>query len=288
MKKTSVLKNPTITPEVSDAIAMADKALAAGPRTSEAIKSNAASIETAREESVAAEEALAQAEAYAVTCDDADLPKANLAVAEAANKFEEKLQAFKRAVRLGSTLKDNSKTIDFNVTQARDALNAATTNLATTARNEIAAELNEVTKSVLKVLRRALALQTVLPNRDLGLAIAEIHIPNPAAWMQPFVMGDLLCLDGNSQRLTEIWRDDPDALKIFEAFKPIVEARQRLGRHIPFRETQPPTGHGYTIGGNPAAYKASRAVATPAKAEPAGQELNMGLAVNNADQAREV
>lgn len=278
MRKTSILKQLAIPQEVADSIAAADEILAAGPRTLIALARNAENILIARAESAEAEEALAQAEAYAVTCIDSDLPAANLAVEAAAKVHDEKMLALKRAERLGVTLKANAKNTDRDVALARDALESVTAKLSIVARDEISAELGEAVKALLKVLHRALALQSVLPNRDLAYAIAGVQIPNPASSVMPFIADGYVTVDGKTSRLD--WSADPEAAKIVETFRPIVEARQRLARHIPFRETQPATGRGYTIGGNPRSGNAPAAASNAGEAKPAGQEMNMGLAAH--------
>jgi hypothetical protein len=278
-KKTSILNSSTIPPEILAAIAAGDAALAAGPRTGEAMKNTAAQIVESRAELLAAQTVLDDADVFATTCNEADLPQANKAVIEAAKCHDEKLLAVNRAERRATLLKEKAKTIDFEVAQASVVFESEVSLVASVARDEIAAELGESLTLFIAALSRAYAVQCVLPNRDLMLMLAEIVIGNPAGWQTPFIQGSAVAIGEKSVNLATIWRDNPDALKIFENYKVISDARQRLGRHTQFRETQPASGRGYTIDGNRGSIKSS--VRAPAAASKS-LESNMGKVLTDA------
>ena len=273
-KNASILDTLTITAQVLGAIAAADAALAAGPKISDAIAKNAAAIETTKAEFEQAANAQAHAEASLCLVDDAAEAKRVDDEAVAAGVLaEEKRRTLDRLQRVGGALKDKATTIDIDVRQAKDFLMAETGVLRDEAVRAIALEIAEATKPLLAVLAKAHALMRTLPHRDLGLALAEVLIPNPLGFQVPFVNGDRLIFDGVTQSLATTWSDDPAACAIHEALKAIPEANQRLGRHVPYQTTLKSTATGYTTHGNGITIKKVEPLHRP---QGKGQELNLG------------
>ncbi|GBL44423.1 hypothetical protein SFMTTN_0219 [Sulfuriferula multivorans] len=271
----SILDTLAIPSQVMDAIVAADAALAAGPKISDAIAKNAKDMETAKAEFEQAADAQAHAEAAMCLIDDvAEAKRMEDAAVAAGVLAEEKHRTLDRLQRVGNALKEKSSTVDLEVRQAREWLISETAALRENAVRAIAQEIADAAQPLLAVLAKAHALMRTLPHRDLGMALAEVRIPNVLDFQTPFVDGDRLIFDGVAKSLATTWRDDPAALAIFEALKPIAEANQRLGKHQPYQTSQKATGSGYITHG---AGISSKKVASIQAHRPqgAGQELNM-------------
>jgi len=271
----SILDTLTIPAQVLEAIAAADAALAAGPKISDAIAKVAEEIENAKAEFEQAADAQAHAEASLCLVDDpAEAKRVDDEAIAAGVLAEEKRRTLDRLQRVGGALKEKATTIDLDVRLAREWLISETGAIRDEAVRAIAEEIAEASKPLLAVLAKAYALMRTLPHRDLGMALAEVRIPNPLDFQTPFVDGDRLIFDGATQLLSTTWRDDPAALAIFEALKAIPEAQQRLGRHVAYQTTLKPTGTGYTTHGSGITKRAEQIQAH--RSQNAGQELNLG------------
>ncbi|HUW37542.1 MAG TPA: hypothetical protein VMV91_09425 [Rhodocyclaceae bacterium] len=272
--------------DVIAAMAAAEAALGAGPKIADAITRNIKDIETARAEFEVAADVLAKAEATMALADDEPAAKK---LEREAIKFgevaEEKRQRVGRLERIGKALKAKALESDLDVSQARDALRDAANNLTTDLVQTISAEIAEAAKPLLAVLLRAHALNNTLPDRELGRALGDVMIPNPASWQHPFLQTYRMFVDGKVEDQLQTWRNDPAAKALHDALLPVKNAMLQLSKHAE-RPIPPATDHGYEIRTGPAlpvqqpnAMRAQRALEGNSAAGVAGADFaNMPMA----------
>lgn len=272
----SILDTLTIPSQVLDSIAAADAALAAGPKISEAIAKNATAMEIAKAEFEQAADAQAHAEAMICLIDDAGDKRVEDEAIAAGVVADEKRRTLDRLQRVGNALKEKATTIDLDVRLAREWLNSETGAMREEAVRAITNEIADAAQPLLAVLAKGYALMRTLPHRELGMALAEVRIPNPLDFQTPFLDGDRLILDGVAKSLAATWRDDLAALAIYEALKAIPEAQQRLGRNTPYSTTQKATGSGWSVSSGNGITKKVEKVEQAHRPQPEGQEINLG------------
>ena len=251
-KTRSALQTITVPSEVSEALAAATAALAARPKIAEAIARNANDITAARAEFEAAADALAKAEAVmALAEDETAAKKLEREAINSGEVAEEKRQRLDRLERIGKALKAKALESDLDVSQARDALRDAASSLTSDLVRSISAEIAEAAEPLLAVLLRAHALQNTLPHSELGRALNEMRVSNPASWPHPFIDSNRTFFAGKLENLSQAWQNDPAAKALHDALLPIKDALRRLSRHAE-RPIPAATGHGYEIRSWPA------------------------------------
>ena len=270
--------------DISAAITAATNATLLAKKTVEAYNNSSATLATAQKEHDAAAEALAAAEVEAVLCIDKNQQsKLDKTVTRLTDELSEKQRNLDRSKRVAEALRIKATEIDVENRIARENFDAALEVERCVQADLIVADLKNSLTPLLAVLRRAYALQSCLPSRNLLFGLSEIIIPNPDKYQCEFIKGDRVLIGDCLETLLVSWRDDPEAMAIFERFRPVQEARTQLGRHKSFITSQKATSTGYTIGCNPEAYSRSTPAATPAKAVSMPQELNLGKVLAESD-----
>lgn len=275
------LKPETLPVEILNAITYAEKAMLLAKRTAEACNNNSARVEKAQKEHDVAAEALAKAEVDAeLYLDENERSKLEKEVTKLTECLSEKQRNIDRIKRVAEALHIKRTEIDTDVRIARENFEAA---IEFEHRKQVTKITEEIKESItgisgtplLAVLRRAYALQSSLPSRELGLALSQMVVSNPVDFRNHLVEGDRTILDGRMVSLTN-WHDDESACEIHQRFLPVLQARQLLGRHQSYIMNQKSTSSGYTTGGNLKAYSDTMRSGNPSESQPhAESRLNL-------------
>ncbi len=251
-KTRSELQAATMPLDASAALNVANAALAASPKIAEAIARNANDITAARAEFEVAADVLAKAEAVVALADDeVSSKKLEREAIKCGEVAEEKRQRLDRLDRIGKALKAKALENDLDVSQARDALRAAAGNFTSDLVQTISAEIAEAAEPLLAVLFRAHALQNTIPHSELGRALSEMRVSNPASWAHPFIDNNRTFFAGKLENLSQAWQNDPAAKALQDALLPIRDTLRSLAKHAE-RPIPAATGHGYEIRSWPA------------------------------------
>ncbi len=271
----------SLPPEILEALAETQNQMAESAKTREAAHSNVSVVAAAKQalDGIAAQ--LVEAEMkQAVCCDEKSLPQLEAEIERLITSQTEKQLAYDRAVRLGKALKIRASELDNDNRLAREKLDAIVSGEAQIQADKIYAEMQDALRPLVAVLKKAFALNAAGVNaRALTQAICDINIPDPKHYGQSLVWSGRAALHGEHETLSDSWREDEEAMALFDQYKAIGEAKGQLGKYVPRLQTLKATSAGYTIEGLNGGIKTPSQPTPQTSAQSQPQELNLGPAL---------
>ena len=247
----SKLSAESLSKSILDTISEAKNQMAQSAKIREALNGNTLVVAAQKQalDDVGAQ--LAAAELKQAACiDEKLLPQIEIEIGRLEALLSEKRVAYDRVVRLGNALKIRVSELDAENRIARENLDAIVSIEAQIQADKVFEEMQAALCSFVAVLKKAFALNAAGVNAtNLMLAINDISIPNPKQHGLSLLWSGRASLHGKYELLSDSWRDDKEALAIFDRYKAIGETKRQLGHHVPHLQTLKATSTGWTTHG---------------------------------------